>query len=183
MSPRRLRPVFGSFANHREAPRRRREPGGHRVASHLFAFPNLRRTSMSTRLWRTALPGLAAALASIGQAGAHEIVGNRFFPATLNIDDPGVNDELAIPTVSYFKNGDNPPAKQLDVSGEFAKRITESFAISVGANWTRLKPSWMPAVSGFQNVETLFKYRVYRNPEHEFVMSVGLGVEWGGTGS
>jgi hypothetical protein len=138
---------------------------------------------MSTRLWQTALPGLAAALASIGQAGAHEIVGNRFFPATLNIDDPGVNDELAIPTISYFKNGDDPPAKQLDVSGEFAKRITESFAISVGANWTRLKPSWMPAVSGFQNVETLFKYRVYRNPEHEFVMSVGLGIEWGGTGS
>jgi hypothetical protein len=28
-------------------------------------------------------------------ADAHEIVGNRFFPATLAIDDPGVNDELA----------------------------------------------------------------------------------------
>jgi hypothetical protein len=41
----------------------------------------------------------------------------------------------------------------------------------------------MPAVSGFQNIETLFKYRIYRNPEHEFVMSVGLGIEWGGTGS
>jgi hypothetical protein len=130
-----------------------------------------------------ALPGLAAVLASIGQAGAHEIVGNRFFPATLNIDDPGVNDELAVPTVSYFKNGDDPSAKQLDVSGEFAKRITESFAVSFGADWTRLKPSWMPAVSGFQNIETLFKYRIYRNPEHEFVMSVGLGIEWGGTGS
>jgi hypothetical protein len=138
---------------------------------------------MSTRFWRVALPGLAAALVSIAQAGAHEIVGNRFFPATLNIDDPGVNDELAIPTISYFKNGDDPSTKQLDISGEFAKRITESFAIAVGANWTRLKPSWMPAVSGFQNIETLFKYRIYRNPEHEFVMSVGLGIEWGGTGS
>jgi hypothetical protein len=138
---------------------------------------------MSTRLWRVALPGLAAAFVSIGQAGAHEVVGNRFFPATLNIDDPGVNDELAIPTISYFKNGDSPPAKQFDFSGEYAKRITDAFAISIGADWTRLKPSWMPAVSGFQNVETLFKYRVYRNPEHEFVMSIGLGVEWGGTGS
>src|SRR5438105_9591926 len=104
MSPCRLRPAFGSSVSHREAPRRRRERGGHRVASHLFTFLHLRRSSMSIRFWRTALPGLAAALASIGQAGAHEIVGNRFFPATLNIDDPGVNDELAIPTVSYFKN-------------------------------------------------------------------------------
>ena len=33
-------------------------------------------------------------------ARAHEIVGNRFFPATLAIDDPGVTDELALPTVS-----------------------------------------------------------------------------------
>src|SRR5215470_16389193 len=138
---------------------------------------------MSTKLWRVALPGLSAAFLSTGQATAHEVVGNRFFPATLNIDDPGVNDELAIPTISRFKNGDDPPAKQLDISGEFAKRITESFAIAVGADWTRLKPSWMPTVSGFQNIETLFKYRVYRNAEHEFVMSVGLGVEWGGTGS
>jgi hypothetical protein len=31
-------------------------------------------------------------------ARAHEIVGNRFFPATLAIDDPGVTDELALPT-------------------------------------------------------------------------------------
>jgi hypothetical protein len=138
---------------------------------------------MSTRIWRTALPGLTAAFLSSGQAIAHEVVGNRFFPATLNIDDPGVNDELAIPTISHFKNGDDPPAKQLDISGEFAKRITESFAIAVGADWTRLKPSWMPAASGFQNIETLFKYRIFRNPEHEFVMSVGLGIEWGGTGS
>src|ERR1700704_4764393 len=138
---------------------------------------------MLTPFWRTALPGLVVALATADHVQAHEIVGNRFFPATLNIDDPGVNDELAIPTISSFKNGDTPASKQLDISGEFAKRITEDFAIAFGADWTHLKPSWMPTVSGFQNVETLFKYRIYRNPEHEFVMSVGLGNEWGGTGS
>jgi len=37
--------------------------------------------------------------------------------------------------------------------------------------------------SGFQNLDTTFKYRVFRNPEHEFVMSVGVSVEWGGTGA
>ena len=46
--------------------------------------------------WRRALPGLVVALTAIGQVQAHEIVGNRFFPATLNIDDPGVNDELVL---------------------------------------------------------------------------------------
>jgi hypothetical protein len=70
-----------------------------------------------------------AMLAVTLNARAHEIVGNRFFPATLAIDDPGVTDELALPTISMSKTGDDPSFKQLDVSAEFAKRITEDFAI------------------------------------------------------
>ncbi len=61
---------------------------------------------------------------------AHEIVGNRFFPATLAIDDPGVNDELSIPTIAMSKTGDDPSFKQLDISEEFSKRITEDFGVS-----------------------------------------------------
>ena len=30
---------------------------------------------------------------------AHTIVGDRVFPATLAIDDPGVNDELTLPVL------------------------------------------------------------------------------------
>ena len=37
--------------------------------------------------------------------------------------------------------------------------------------------------NGFQNLETTFKYRLFKDLEHEFVMSVGLSAEWGGTGS
>jgi hypothetical protein len=40
----------------------------------------------------------AATLAGISPAHSHTIVGNRLFPATLAIDDPGVNDELALPS-------------------------------------------------------------------------------------
>src|SRR5438477_11471492 len=57
---------------------------------------------------------------------AHCFVGARFFPATLAIDDPCVADEISLPTVSIFKNGDDPSAKELDVSGEYSKRITEN---------------------------------------------------------
>lgn len=117
---------------------------------------------------------------------AHEIVGNRFFPATLAIDDPGVNDEVALPTISMSKTGDDPSFKQLDISGEFAKRITEDFAISVAPTWSRLYAPGGPAMTGargFQNLETLFKYRVFKNDEHEFVLSAGLEIEWGGSGA
>ena len=140
---------------------------------------------MSIRSMRAGLWGLAAALFPSTSVLAHEIVGNRFFPATLGIDDPGVNDELAFPTVDSFKTGDNPPVRQRDISGEFSKRITEDFAISFGSTYTFLgaiDPTTAGA-NGFQNLDTTFKYRLLKNIEHEFVMSVGVSVEWGGTGS
>jgi hypothetical protein len=141
---------------------------------------------MSNRILRAALPGLALALPLLTQAGAHEIVGNRFFPATLTIDDPGVNDEAALPTISSFKNGDVPSIRQLDISGEYSKRITDDFGIAVAPTWTRLSARGGPdgnGASGFQNLETAFKYRFYRDAAHELIMSVGLGIEWAHTGS
>ena len=140
---------------------------------------------MLIRHARAALPGLAVALVPLSGSTAHEIVGNRFFPATLTIDDPGVNDELALPTVDSFHTGDVPPVRQRDVSSEFAKRITEDFAISFGTTYTFLGPidPTVPGANGFQNLDTTFKYRVFKNAEHEFVLSAGLSVEWGGTGS
>ena len=140
---------------------------------------------MSIRLARAGLSGLAIALIPISESMAHEIVGNRFFPATLGIDDPGVNDELSLPTIDSFKTGDIPPVRQRDISAEFSKRITEDFAISFGSTYTFLGPMdpTGAGANGFQNLETTFKYRVFKNPEHEFVMSVGLSVEWGGTGA
>jgi len=129
---------------------------------------------------------LATLAASTTITRAHEIVGNRFFPATLAIDDPGVNDELALPTISMSKTGDYPSFKQLDISGEFSKRITEDFAVSFAPTWSWLYAPGGPAMTGaqgFQNLETTFKYRLFMNPEHEFVMSVGLEIEWGGSGA
>ena len=140
---------------------------------------------MSTRVLHVGLSGLAIMLVSFGEGAGHEIVGNRFFPATLGIDDPGVNDELSLPTVDSFNTGDVPPVRQRDISGEFSKRMTEDFAISFGSTYTFLGPMDPTAAgaNGFQNLDTTFKYRVFKNAEHEFVMSVGLSVEWGGTGA
>ncbi len=138
------------------------------------------RFPMFIRLIRAGLPGLAIALVPMGEGVAHEIVGNRFFPATLGIDDPGVNDELSFPTVSSFKTGDDPSFKQRDISGEFSKRITEAFAVSFGVTHSHFSAPGGPTgfgADGFQNLETTFKYRLFKDPLHEFVMSVGLSVD------
>src|SRR2546423_15477562 len=121
---------------------------------------------MSIRLGRAGLPGLAIMLVPFNQGVAHEIVGNRFFPATLGIDDPGVNDELSFPTASSFKTGDDPSFRQRDFSAEFSKRITDAIAISVGTTYSRLSAPGGPTgfdADGFQNLETPFKYRAFRH--------------------
>src|SRR6266849_5711607 len=152
----------------------------------IYVLTTAERFPMSINLFRAGLPGLAIALVPLGESVAHEIVGNRFFPATLGIDDPGVNDELSLPSVANFNTGDDPSFRQRDISGEFSKRITEAFAVSFGSTYSSFRPPGGPTgmgAAGFQNLETTFKYRVFKDPEHEFVMSVGLGIEWGGTGA
>jgi len=139
---------------------------------------------MSSCCLRAAL--CAAALVPSLPVAAHEIAGNRVFPATLAIDDPGVSDELAFPTITSMKNGDTPSARETSFSAEWAKRITDDFALAAAPSWVHVGAPGGPGgkgAGGFDNLETGAKYRLYKNAEHEFVFSVGVEIEWGGTGA
>ena len=116
-------------------------------------------------------------------ADAHCIVGNRFFPATLTVDDPCVADELSMPTVAGFKNGDDPSADEIDIGGEYSKTIAPNFGISFEETWIRLDMPGEGTTSGFDNLGTSFKYQLVKAPSAEFAMSVSLDVNWGGTGA
>src|ERR1700680_4554946 len=80
----------------------------------------------------TLLPALAALalMLSPGNAVAHCFVGARFLPATLNTDDPCVADEMSLPTISWSRTADMPPAAEWDVGADFSKRITQASGIS-----------------------------------------------------
>ena len=83
------------------------------------------------------------ALLAGAPAQAHTIVGDRVFPATLTIDDPGVNDELALPAFSYMtgSNFDGSPGPiSYSLGWEYSKTITAALAFSLGSagyNWQR----------------------------------------------
>jgi hypothetical protein len=130
---------------------------------------------------RALLAGFA--LVAVTETNAHCVVGARFFPATLSVDDPCVADELSFPTIASFKNGDDPSTRQLDIAAEFSKRITDKFGISLGTAWTQLSPSGASRVDGFQNLEASFKYQFLTKPARERVLSGALVVEFGHTGS
>jgi hypothetical protein len=117
------------------------------------------------------------------EAMAHCFVGARFLPATLATDDPCVADEISLPTVSWSKTADMPPATEWDVSVDFAKRITEDFGISIGQTWTQIHQPGGFTAAGFGNLETTAQYQLLKNSEHELALLLGLIVEWGGTGA
>ena len=82
---------------------------------------------LSLAKWtRAGAIGVAAALLAHSHAEAHAVCGSRIFPATLAIDDPGVSDELALPTVTYDpKNaGGN---REVDATFSYTKTIFPNF--------------------------------------------------------
>jgi hypothetical protein len=135
------------------------------------------------RLSLRLLAATVLALACPSQAKAHCEVGERIFVATLTFDDPCVTDELSLPTIQSFKNGDEPSAQELDISGEYTKTITQNFGISFEEQWVHLDAPGEGDHSGFDNLTTSFKYQFVRDARQELAMSAALDVDWGGTGS
>ena len=125
----------------------------------------------------------ACELGLTSAAYGHGFAGARFFPATLSTDDPFVADELSLPTVSTIEAPDDGGTRQTDISVDISKRITPQFAIEIGETMTALNPHEGRAVNGFGNLELSGKYQVLKNDAHEAIVSLGLGVEIGGTGS
>src|SRR5947208_13779169 len=121
-------------------------------------------------------------LGATSRAYGHGFAGARFFPATLSTDDPFVADELSLPTVSTIRTPDDGGTRQTDISVDISKRITPQFAIEVGETFLMLHPHGEESVSGFGNLELGGKYQLLKNGEHEAIVSIGLGVEVGGTG-
>jgi hypothetical protein len=116
-----------------------------------------------------------------GPASAHGIVGQRFFPATLTIEDPFVADELSLPSVLHIKG---PDAKQTTLGAELSKSITANLGVSVGAEYNFIDPN-DPAErssSGFGNPELSAKHVVFKSEAHEAVLSLSFGAELGGVG-
>ncbi|PYI96733.1 MAG: hypothetical protein DME98_11175 [Verrucomicrobia bacterium] len=123
------------------------------------------------------------ALSPTSRVFGHGFAGARFFPATLSTDDPFVSDELSLPTVSTIRTPDNGGTRETDISVDIAKRVTPQFGIEIGETLTVVNPHEGQTTNGFGNLELGGKYQLLKNDAHEAIVSVGLGVEIGGTGS
>jgi hypothetical protein len=125
----------------------------------------------------------ACEFGATSRAYGHGFAGARFFPATLSTDDPFVADEFSLPTVSSIVTPDNGGTRDTEISSDIALRITPRWDIEFGRSFIILNPSQGKSTNGFSNLSIGSKYEFFENDEHEAVVSLGLGVDVGGTGS
>ncbi|MFL9861806.1 hypothetical protein PQR70_37065 [Paraburkholderia madseniana] len=144
---------------------------------------------MQTQTTRSAISlraaSLVAATAGVfifapSLASAHAIAGNRIFPATMAVDDPGVGDEANLEYGHQRVPGDAGDQSINTFDFEYDKLITPRLAVSVDGTYAMQNN---PKARGFDNFGVGLKYLLYVNDEHEFMTSVGVNAELGGTGS
>ncbi|SIT51275.1 conserved exported hypothetical protein [Paraburkholderia piptadeniae] len=117
-------------------------------------------------------------------AAAHSVAGNRVFPSTIAVDDPGVGDEVNFEfghTKSQTDDGDDLNTNTTSL--EWDKLITPNFAVSVLGTYVNINAPNGGSARGFDNFAVGVKYRFYVNDAHEFMASIGATAELGGTGA
>jgi hypothetical protein len=115
-------------------------------------------------------------------AQAHVVCGDRVFPTTLTMDDPGVSDEVSLPTISLTPT---PSSQSNTYEYEWDKTITEDLGIGINGGYvTQRSPG--QKFAGWENTTVTLKDQhpcINHHPHQEFVWSVGLIREIPGTGS
>jgi len=143
------------------------------------------RMTTRTRSCGAAVVTIATVLAT-SAAGAHGVVGKRFFPATLAIEDPFVADELSLPTYSYRKlpaSSDEPAARETELAFDYTKRIMPNLALGIGGTYLQVRPDEGDTQRGWDNLELGLKYQFHQDAATETVFSVGVDWDIGGSGS
>jgi hypothetical protein len=156
----------------------------------------------------TALTSLFGTLPS----SAHCLIGKRELPMTSAIGAPCVMDELMAPMFMGAKNGDDTSGFGVSgqfsrrLTEDFGVMIASNWSrmwMSVNSSLMSMPmemgmgmppmnrngimpmPMLMPSMSasGWQNLQTTFKYQFYTIRSSEFIMSAGVSIGWGHTGN
>jgi hypothetical protein len=150
---------------------------------HQFIFYISRaRTALAPTFLRAVLPAAASVLMLPQVAAAHVVCGDRVFPTTLTMDDPGVSDEMSLPTISLTPT---PSGQNNDYGFEWDKTITEDLGFAINgdylANTSPTQNSY-----GWDNITLTLKDQhpcIERYEHQELVWSVGAVRKIPGTGS
>jgi len=131
---------------------------------------------------RAILPGAAFIFMTHLVAQAHVVCGDRVFPTTLTMDDPGVSDEFSLPTIVLTPT---PFGQSNSYGYEWDKTITEDLGFAVNGDYATQRGA-NQNLNGWDNITVTLKDQhpcVERHEHEELTWSVGLIRLIPGTGS
>lgn len=150
----------------------------------------MRRVRRSGRRRRAGWLALAAGLVLLGGGAARDALaytaaGDRVFVATGILPQIAPADQIYTWawTVPLSAGGIGTPERATNVGAVFEKTITERLGIHFEDSWFRIDRRGAGSLHGFANFETELKYLTVNDPAREFLLTLGVDREWGGTGA
>jgi hypothetical protein len=127
-----------------------------------------------------AVTGLTPTIAS-----AYTAAGDRNFPAQLLLPQIGPTDSLWVPimTQPMYPELNNGQTRGTSVTGTYSKLITERLGIQLEYGASTIDRLGASSVTGPQNFHALLQYEPFLDLEHEFLLSIQVDHEYGGTGT
>jgi hypothetical protein len=118
-------------------------------------------------------------------SSAYPAAGDRNFPALLILPQIGPTDSIWIPisTMAMEALQTTDPTRETTFEGTYSKLITEGLGMQLGDGLVHLNRLHASSVTGAQNFTALLQYETILDPPHEFLLSVQVGQEFGGTGN
>jgi hypothetical protein len=119
-----------------------------------------------------------------GPAHAFVAAGDRVFPGTLILPQIAPTDEAYIQGATPFSGTPVPlNTRRNDGIWFFGKTLTERFGIRFRDVYTRLGPVGRSSRYGWQTLTANVQYEAVLDRPHEFLLSVGVDRQFGGTGA
>lgn len=126
---------------------------------------------------------MVAVAALQGACAAPYVVGDRVFPATPTTDYPFVADAAYASVARLRQGAPDRATRETDFGFGLEKRITADLGLDLDGAYKRLAPGADGNAYGFDNFEATLKYQLFLNDPHEFLLSIGVSREFGGTGA
>jgi hypothetical protein len=118
-------------------------------------------------------------------SNAYTAAGDRNFPAQLILPQIGPTDALRVPisTQPVSPALNNGKTRVTSFTGTYSKLITERLGIQLEYGASHVDRLGASSVTGRQNFHALLQYEPILDPEREFLLSIQVEHEYGGTGS
>jgi hypothetical protein len=120
-------------------------------------------------------------------ADAFVAAGDRIFPGTLILPQIAPTDEAYIQGATPFGGGTMPVpsnvTRRTDAIWFFGKTLTEDLGIRFRDAYTKLDQVGKSSFYGWQTLTASAQYEALLDPPHEFLFSLGVDRQFGGTGA